>query len=677
MLFAACGYAMIHAQTDSVLLKEVLITSYLDEKPILRLPSSVAVLDSNRLHANHGQSLVPALNTIPGVRMEERSPGSYRLSIRGSLLRSPFGIRNVKIYVDEFPLTNAGGETYLNLLDVNCMHSMEVLKGPDGSLFGANSGGVLKVIPVNAKSKSSFIKIGAGIGSFGLLQQRVGLQQNFENNTLFIDQSSQRTNGYRENSSMSRDYIQLADEFRYTEKGKLKFFIFFSDLNYKTPGGLTLSQFEKDPKQARPSTQFVPGAIDQKAGIRNRTLYGGVVNEYKFTGKIKHVIAMFGSKTNFENPFITNYETRMENNAGVRTWGEYKAGNSSANFTINIGAEGQTMHSFISNYGNDFGTIDTIQAIDDVNVMQGFVFTRAALDLENKWLFEGSLSYNYNRLVFSRKVPVQTNEFHRIFAPQLMPRLAVSWLLSNYFALRAIVSKGYSSPALQEIRASDNSVNTSLQPEQGWNYETGLRLKSKNGRVWCDIATYYYKLTNAIVRRVNETGQEYFINAGGTEQIGFESQLNISIIKQRNKKFIREVEWTNACTFQQFTFSAYRNGSSDYSGNTLTGVPRHTYVTGVTIGFPFNVYFSSQYNYTTEIPLDDANTVYADEYHLVQAKIRWKVLIKERFAIDLSCGADNLLDQTYSLGNDLNAVGGRYYNAAPKRNYFVRLGFKF
>ena len=35
---------------------------------------------------------------IPGVRMEERTPGSYRLSIRGSLLRSPFGIRNVKVY---------------------------------------------------------------------------------------------------------------------------------------------------------------------------------------------------------------------------------------------------------------------------------------------------------------------------------------------------------------------------------------------------------------------------------------------------------------------------------------------------------------------------------------------------------------------------------------------------
>ena len=41
--------------------------------------------------------------------MEERSPGSYRLSIRGSLLRSPFGVRNVKLYLDDFIFTDAGG----------------------------------------------------------------------------------------------------------------------------------------------------------------------------------------------------------------------------------------------------------------------------------------------------------------------------------------------------------------------------------------------------------------------------------------------------------------------------------------------------------------------------------------------------------------------------------------
>ena len=42
----------------------------------------------NRIPAN---SILPAVNIIPGIRMEERSPGSYRLNIRGSSLRAPLG----------------------------------------------------------------------------------------------------------------------------------------------------------------------------------------------------------------------------------------------------------------------------------------------------------------------------------------------------------------------------------------------------------------------------------------------------------------------------------------------------------------------------------------------------------------------------------------------------------
>jgi iron complex outermembrane receptor protein len=42
--------------------------------------------------------------------------------------------------------------------------------------------------------------------------------------------------------------------------------------------------------------------------------------------------------------------------------------------------------------------------------------------------------------------------------------------------------------------------------------------------------------------------------------------------------------------------------------------------------------------------------------------------------LEVYFGADNLLNQKYSLGNDLNAVGNRYYNPSPLRNYYAGLG---
>ena len=44
-------------------------------------------------------------------------------------------------------------------------------------------------------------------------------------------------------------------------------------------------------------------------------------------------------------------------------------------------------------------------------------------------------------------------------------------------------------------------------------------------------------------------------------------------------------------------------------------------------------------------------------------------------ACNCSIGVDNLLDETYSLGNDINAMGNRYFNPAAPRNYYA--GMKF
>ncbi|NNU33729.1 TonB-dependent receptor plug domain-containing protein [Mucilaginibacter sp. S1162] len=97
-----------NAKADTTSLNTIVVKGYLSDQPMLSVPASVSVISPAQLKLQPDNSLVSAINTVPGVRMEERSPGSYRLSVRGSLLRSPFGIRDVKIYYDELPLTDAG-----------------------------------------------------------------------------------------------------------------------------------------------------------------------------------------------------------------------------------------------------------------------------------------------------------------------------------------------------------------------------------------------------------------------------------------------------------------------------------------------------------------------------------------------------------------------------------------
>ena len=646
-------------------LNQVTVRGYLSEQKVLAVPASVSVLTPAQLKLQPDNSLVSAMNTIPGVRMEERSPGSYRLSIRGSLLRSPFGIRDVKIYFDEIPLTDAGGNTYLNAIDVNSVQGIEVLKGPDGSLFGANSGGVVLISPVNSYADSSFVSAAVDGGSYSLLHESFAFQDHNANNQLNINQAYETYGGYRQNSSMYRNYFQVVDRWKISPKDNLKILAFYSDLFYKTPGGLTLSQMEADPRSARLPTKTIPGAIEQKIAIGTKMLMGGLVNEAHITDNIRNVLAVYGSYVDFYNPFITNYEQRYEGTFGMRTYFEL-TGQQHPNYSwkANVGLEWQQTNSDINNYGNNMGTRDTAQTLDKINTNQHFFFARYSADFYKRLHVEAAMSLNFYDYKFRNVYPNDEPDFtNRPFTAQLMPRLALSYQIINNFAWRASVSRGYSTPTTAEIRPTDNVINANLQAEYGWNYETGFRLRNDDESMFLDASVFLYKLQNAIILHINPDETETYLNSGGTNQPGFELYFTDWLIRQNDDSFIRGLQFNESITLDKFTFSG--------THNQLTGVPQQVLISSLQVRFPQSLYFFIQHNYTSRLPLNDGNTVFAPHYNLLEAKIGWQHLFSHKTKFEIYGGVDNILNENYSLGDDLNAVGNRYYNPAPLRNYYV------
>jgi len=648
-------------------LTELTVKGYLIEQPVLSVPASVAVLSPSQLALQPENSLVSSMNTVPGVRMEERSPGSYRLSIRGSLLRSPFGVRDVKIYFDEIPLTDAGGNTYLNAVDVNSVQGIEILKGPDGSLFGANSGGVVLISPVNRYNNSNYLSAELNGGSYGLFHENTALQNISGNNQLNISQAYETYGGYRQHSYMDRNYVQAVDKITFSKADQLKFLGFYSDMGYETPGGLTLAQFQADPKQARLPTKTLPGSMQQKAGVYQKMLIGGIANNLQINDQLKNVTSLFGSYVDFSNPFITTYNQRYESTYGFRTYFELSGKpDRPVNWKVNLGVEWQQTNSDISSYGNRLGVRDTAQTQDKIHTNQHFIFARYLADIHKRLHVEAALSLNYYDYKFRNEFPNDETTFtNRSFTPQLMPRLALSYQITNNFIWRASVSRGYSTPTTAEIRPTDQTINTSLQAEDGWNYETGFRLRNADESMFLDASVFYYKLSNAIDPQQNADGSTYYINAGGTTQPGFELYFSDWIVRQNNIYFIRGLQINASATIDRFSF--------DNTHNQLTGVPNQVLVGNVQVKFPQHFYVFGQYNYTAKMPLNDASTAYAPAYNLVEAKAGWECLLNHKSRLAIYVGAGNILNQKYSLGNDLNAVGGRYYNAAAPRNYYAGL----
>lgn len=647
---------------DTILIEELRLQSQLREQPVFRSPAAAAVIDSSQLSLAAVSALTAAVNSAPGVRMEERSPGSYRLSIRGSLIRSPFGIRNVKVYLDDLPLTDAGGNTYLNILPPAAIQRIEILKGPDGSLYGANSGGVVNL---RTDGRKELFSAGLGGGSYGLFKQNLSLARDIGKHRLSLYEDYQRSDGYRAHSKLNRLYVQASDQWRYSARGSLNLLVLYSKLAYQTPGGLTESQYLADPRLARPATATLPGATQQDAGVYNDMLFGGITHKYVISEKLQHVLSIFGSAVDFKNPFISNYEMRQENTIGGRSFFVLKNRRADARLHVEyaVGAEWQQTNSTIRNYTNLRGEKGSLTAAGKIITDQYFIFNRLVIDIAKKLLLEAGISYNGYAYSFSDSARLRNR-----FTPQWMPRLAASYTVIPQVSLRASVSRGYSTPTTAEIRPSDNNLYSNLEPETGNNLEAGIRFRD-GLRALIDVSVFSYSLRNTIVRQQHPNGDEYFINAGKTKQRGLELQTSFRLFSNATAtRGLKTIRIGNSSTLSHFIFRDYMSASGDFSGNRLTGVPQYVFVSHVISETAKGFYLFAQYNHTSRLPLDDANLFYAKAYDLVQVKLGLERSIR-KIKYNLYAGVDNLLNENYSAGNDLNAAGNRFYNAAAKRNY--------
>ena len=666
-LFCATSLFSQEKIDSSKQLDNIIIKGYESNATLLKVPASIAVIGKSTLSGFSNASLLPAINSVSGIKMEERSPGSYRLSIRGSLLRSPFGIRNVKIYYDDFIFTDAGGNTYLNLLDINHVNALEIIKGPAGSLYGAGTGGAILLSGLGNSSDSNDIKLRLSGGSFGTLNESVQYLHQSKHVQLSVGQGHLQSKGYRTQSGMRKDNLQLNVKIKSTENVSTDFLFLYTDLYYQTPGGLTLAQFIANPRQSRPATSTLPSVIDQKTAIYNKTAFIGFSNTYRIDKHWKTVSSVSNAITGFKNPFITNYEKRRELNVGLRSKLVYENNNAVPIQWVS-GFEIQKGDYLIDSSGNNKGVPDANKVTDEVVAKQQFAFTQ--LNIQPLSFLHIQTGFSINRFFYTieRTIGNPSNGKKSLdFNRQLLPRIAMLLDPLKNISIYGQLSKGYSSPTIAEIRPSAGGLYSGLQAEYGWNKEVGFKAVAMRNKFSFNAALFQYDLKNAIVRRVNAAGAEYFLNEGNVQQKGIEIDYQFTLINQPQQKFLQSLKWSQAFTFNDFTFINYKNNVTSYAGNKLTGVADKVFVTNFNAAFARSFYWNVQFSYVGKMPLNDANTFFSDAYRLWQSKLGWKSSNK-KYPLECFIIIDNIGNEQYSLGYDINAFGNRFFNPSPTRN---------
>jgi iron complex outermembrane recepter protein len=647
-------------------LKEIVIHAYSLDKPLNEIASPVGYIDTRHLIRFSETNLLPAINAIPGVRMEERSPGSYRFSIRGSLLRSPFGVRNVKVYWNGMPFTDAGGNTYLNLFDVGSIGAIEVIRGPGGSLYGAGTGGVLLLkSPVVTKDK---FELSTTFGSYGLQRHHASAQLHHDKYNLSVTYAHQQSEGYRDHTEMQRDALTVEYNFMLLQdKGYASLIFGYTRLFYQTPGGLTRAQYDTLPTQARPRGGPNRGAIEQNAHVLNKTPFFGVAFEQLWNSRWTSKLAVSALVSDFQNPAILNVEERREVNANARLENAFRFDVNERRNKLVFGGEIQQQSSEINVNNNDFGVKGTLQTRDSLFSRLIFAFAQADFELPSSFHVTIGGSFNFLEYEYTHLKPEPRIRQTRKFAPIFSPRIAVLKKVNENFSVYVNAARGYSPPSLAEVRPSTNNYNGSLLSETGTNYEAGAR--GKLAGIAYDFNAYAFYLDETIVIQRTPDGADYFINAGKTRQEGVELSLAWTPIENQNS-LVSDLNFWSSHTYNHYRFESYIQNGVDYTGNKLTGVPPTVSTVGVDGKLRKRIYVNITANYVDHIPLNDANTAYASKYFLLGTRIGFKKAFRNENELDVFFGVDNALDEKYSLGNDLNAFGGRYYNAAAGINFY-------
>jgi iron complex outermembrane recepter protein len=668
ILSAVILFSYLHSVAQEIVrdttLREIIVQAYNAERMVDKVAASVAVVDRELLGHFHNFSLVPAMNTVPGVRMEERSPGSYRFAIRGSSIRSPFGVRNVKIYLNGLPFTDAGGNTYLNLIDPSGLSEIEIIKGPGGSLYGAGTGGV--VLLKKSAPKNDAINMSAQIGSYGSQRYLVDATLVSEKIKSSFNFAHQQSNGYRQQSASEREAWSGIVDFELGEFGVLSANILYTDIFYQTPGGLTFNEYNSNPSAARAQ------AVEKKASVYNKTVFLGITNNYAVNDKLNLTTSLFGGITKFENPSIREYEIRKEDNVGIRSLGSYALPIGDDKIIFTGGVEVQHLESPIQKFPNLSGSKGKMESHNDLSATSSMLFLQSEYEIAS-WVFTGALSANFYQISLDDD-STATHE-NRRFAPSYLPRVAVLKIMKR-FSLYASFSRGFSPPSVGDLYPTGSEFNSDLEAEYGNNFEVGIK-GDMSKPFYYEFTAYQFGLENTIVARESEFGYDYFVNAGKTDQSGLEFLMRAKILES-NSQFLSFLRITGSYSYNDYVFKEYSNAFMDLSGNKIAGVAPTVIYAGLDAKIFNGIELNVSYNFLDHVPLNDENTAYAKSYHLLGSRIGYHNNLSKH-KLEVYFGADNLLDKKYSLGNDINPFGGRYYNAAAPMNFYggIKLNLNF
>jgi iron complex outermembrane receptor protein len=671
---------LAQVKKDTIGLSELIVRSLPIQNSIQNSAASVSIITEKEIRQTDRVILTPILNKIPGVYMQQGSLNTNKITIRGIGSRSQYSTTRIKAYFEEIPLSSAEGETTLEDIDLEAIGSIEIIKGPNSTGFGAGLGGVINLLANKTTDANSFVKTGTTIGSFELLKQTLTAGYSDEKSNIYTNYSTLQNEGYRSNSSYDRKSFNFFGKQQLSKNGILSLFAISTRLKAYIPSSVNEIDYNNSPEKAAASWEAAKGFESY-----DKVLIG--------LGYEHHFTKNWSLNTSISSSFKSGYEARpfdiledKSSSFNFRSKINHITRLLSIPTTFSMGIESITENYDYSLYENLYksqpgqGSIqgDRFSAIDQKRNNSN-VFVQMNMQLAKKLYLESGLAYNNTNYEQSDVfIENEKDQKSYSFGSIWSPRLSLSYKISNGKNIFATISKGFSTPTVAETLTPEGQINTNLKPETGVNYEAGFKGNFLNSQLYTELVIYDMLVENLLVARRIAEDQYMGINAGESSHRGIEFLVNY----KWNPNLNIQLQPYCSGTINHFIFTDFVDKNNDFSGNKLPAVSNVQWNAGFDLSTDFGLNFNANHGFFGKMPMDDANSKYTKSYQLLDAKVAYTFIILKKLKTEINTGMQNILNEKYSSSILPNAVGfgtvpPRYYYPGNPRNFYGGITFTY
>jgi iron complex outermembrane receptor protein len=665
------------AQTDDELEQIIVTSTRLGQPSSLLTPLPVTTVGIDDIQLGRQQiGLDESLSRVPGVFFQNRYnfAQDLRISIRGFGARSAFGIRGIRVFIDDIPSTTPDGQSGVDDLDLGSIGRIEVIRGPASTLYGQAAGGVISIFTEDGPS-DPYLGMRLSYGDFQTQRHAIKTGGQVGNLNYTASLSTTNVKGYRGFSETENNIFN--SKFRYSFSEDFDITLIAATSNSPTaqdPGGLNAGEVAEDRSQGRArNIQFNAGESVSRQRV------GLVLRKGFENSELK--LRAYGVQRDFDGR-IPNEGSVAESNGGDILFArDYFGGGVQYNrdgylfglanrfvLGVDIAAQEDDRQRFVNEEGarGDL-TFDQLEKVDSVGA-----FAQTELEVTEGLLLTAGARYEQVKYDVDDRFLLNDSgdDSGSVTFEQVTPLAGLVYTISDNANLYANISTGFETPTTTEFANPDGGgFNQNLDPQRATNYEFGFKGEVA-ARIRYDVAVFRIDVEDELVP-FEQDERTFYENAGSSTRDGFEASLNALIGPG--------LTLNAAYTYSDFAFDEFvtRDGE-DFSGNRLPGVPRHLLFTELQYRHDNGFYIIGDILRVSDFFADNANSEagFIDGYTVANLRLGGR-LEAGNFSFSPFLGINNLFGEEYFSNVRLNAGFNRFFEPAPGTNVFGGVDLRY